>query len=248
MKYIVYKTTNLINQKYYYGVHLERRASDGYIGCGVCSDGTARNLKKKGANSAFIDAVVKYGYKNFKREILKEFDNRIDAFAYEAELVTEEVINNKNCYNCKIGGVGASLKFMCKEISLYDVQEKKIIKFDSIQEAADFVGVKRPTITFILKKKNPLSTIKQRYKIADCLYPIKVKDIRGNIYDYPDIDSFCHDYNLRKFYVMRLVTGQRNKLFKFFRIDYDLSKIHRNTKKRALIRDEKFNRILDEHC
>jgi hypothetical protein len=245
MRYIVYKTTNLINQKYYYGVHLERRASDGYIGCGVCSNGTARNLKKKGANSAFIDAVIKYGYENFKREILKEFDNRIDAFAYEAELVTEEVINNKNCYNCKIGGVGASLKFMCKEISLYDVQEKKIIKFNSIQEAADFADVKRTNITKILKNKNNLSIIKKRYKIADCLYPIKVKDIHGNIYDYQDIESFCHDYKFPRNYVLRLVTGQRNKLFKFFRIDYDLSKIHCNTRKRAYVRDEKFNKILE---
>lgn len=36
MKYIVYKTTNLINNKIYVGVHRTNPdINDGYIGCGV---------------------------------------------------------------------------------------------------------------------------------------------------------------------------------------------------------------------
>ena len=70
MRSFVYKTTCVINNKYYIGVHSESRISDGYIGCGICSDGTAKILKRKGVKSAFIDSVIKYGYKNFKREMV----------------------------------------------------------------------------------------------------------------------------------------------------------------------------------
>jgi hypothetical protein len=32
MRHYLYKTTCLVNGKYYYGVHSERRKGDGYIG------------------------------------------------------------------------------------------------------------------------------------------------------------------------------------------------------------------------
>lgn len=41
MRHYIYKTTCIPSGKYYYGVHSERRISDGYIGCGVFSNGTA---------------------------------------------------------------------------------------------------------------------------------------------------------------------------------------------------------------
>jgi hypothetical protein len=47
MRHFVYKTTCTPTGKYYIGVHSERRASDGYIGCGICSDGSAKSLKRK---------------------------------------------------------------------------------------------------------------------------------------------------------------------------------------------------------
>ena len=102
MRYFIYKTTCVPTGKYYIGVHSERRKSDGYIGCGVCSDGTAIALKSKGVKSAFIDSVIKYGYKNFKREVLIEFDSSEDAYDYEANLVDSKLVNDPNCLNIKL--------------------------------------------------------------------------------------------------------------------------------------------------
>ncbi len=85
-KYIVYRTTNLVNSKFYIGVHKE--TSKTYFGSG----------------KLISFAIKKYGRENFKRETLKEFSNEQDAYAYEKELVNEEMINNPLCYNLVEGG------------------------------------------------------------------------------------------------------------------------------------------------
>ena len=90
--YIVYETTNLINGKYYIGVHnLNTRKN--YLGSG-------KILKQ---------AVKKYGHDNFIRETLKEFDNQDDAYNYEKLIVNIKLINNQNCYNICGGGFGSSI-------------------------------------------------------------------------------------------------------------------------------------------
>lgn len=91
MNWIVYETTNKINGKYYIGVHKQKILPfefDGYLGSG-------RKMKF---------AISKYGKNNFFRETLFVFDNHIDAFLKEAEIVNNEFIKNKNVYNTCIGG------------------------------------------------------------------------------------------------------------------------------------------------
>lgn len=87
--YIVYETTNLVNGKYYIGVHKENGKN--YLGSG-------KKLKL---------AIDKYGRENFIRETLREFDNYIDAYDYERLIVDENLVNDNNCYNLKIGGYGS---------------------------------------------------------------------------------------------------------------------------------------------
>ena len=62
MLYIIYKTTNLLNNKFYIGKHQCLTLEDGYLGSG-------RALK---------EAVAKYGKENFKREILFIFNDEAD--------------------------------------------------------------------------------------------------------------------------------------------------------------------------
>ncbi|MEX0596844.1 MAG: GIY-YIG nuclease family protein, partial [Candidatus Paceibacterota bacterium] len=72
--YTVYKTTNLINDKIYIGIHETKNLNDNYLGSG-------KLLKR---------AIEKYGSQNFKREYLFIFDNKEEQLAKEKELVTEE--------------------------------------------------------------------------------------------------------------------------------------------------------------
>tara|TARA_R110000868_G_scaffold110796_1_gene299731 strand:- start:177 stop:866 length:690 start_codon:yes stop_codon:yes gene_type:complete len=141
MRYFVYKTTCLPTGKYYIGVHSERRQSDGYIGCGICSDGTAVNLKNKKIKSAFIDSVIKYGYKSFKREIVKEFPSVNEAYEFEKKLVTKDVVNDSRCLNIKLGGVGGHSATVCKKIDIFDCKTGETISFDSQADCANFLGV-----------------------------------------------------------------------------------------------------------
>ena len=83
-----YKITNNINNHYYYGIHSTDNLDDGYMGSGI-------RLKY---------AYEKYGIENFTKEILKFFETRDDAAKYEAEVVTEVLIRDNECYNIVQGG------------------------------------------------------------------------------------------------------------------------------------------------
>jgi group I intron endonuclease len=90
MYYIIYKLTNLINNKIYIGSHKTKNVNDNYMGSG-------KYLKY---------AQEKYGVENFKKEILYIFDNAIDMYAKEAEMVNKDFLINENTYNLRIGGAG----------------------------------------------------------------------------------------------------------------------------------------------
>lgn len=87
--YIVYKTINLVNGKYYIGAHSTDKLDDGYIGSG-------KILKK---------AIEKYGIENFKREIISFCDSKKEMFLLEKELLHDNW-KNEICYNVKPGGLG----------------------------------------------------------------------------------------------------------------------------------------------
>lgn len=90
MFHVIYKTINLVNNKYYIGYHKTEDLNDTYLGSGVF-------LKK---------AINKYGKENFKKEILFIFNNKESALLKEHELVNQDIINDKKSYNLKIGGEG----------------------------------------------------------------------------------------------------------------------------------------------
>lgn len=103
MKYIVYKTTCLVNSKIYIGYHQTTNPEvfDGYLGGGLYKQ---CNEYIKRPKTAFHHAVVKYGVENFKRETLFVFDTSSEALAKEAELVTAEFVRQSTNYNSALGG------------------------------------------------------------------------------------------------------------------------------------------------
>lgn len=90
MNYIVYKTTNQINGKFYVGVHGTENPEifDGYLGSG----------------SYLKNAIKKHGKDNFIRETLVNcFEDHEEAFSIELMLVKTK---DPRSYNLSPGGVG----------------------------------------------------------------------------------------------------------------------------------------------
>ena len=86
-KHLIYKTTNLVNGKFYIGVHSCNCKSCSYLGSGV----------------ALKAAIKEYGRDSFSRETLKVCSSREGAFEIEKNLVNHRT--NKS-YNMASGGRG----------------------------------------------------------------------------------------------------------------------------------------------
>ncbi len=95
----LYKTTNLINEKYYYGMHSTSNLKDEYLGSGTY-------LRR---------SIRKHGKENFKLEIIKFYKDREELKNAEKELVNEDLIKESLCMNLKTGGYGG---FSSKEHQL----------------------------------------------------------------------------------------------------------------------------------
>jgi hypothetical protein len=89
--HFIYKTTNLLNGKYYIGMHSTDDLNDGYMGSG-------RRLKY---------SINKYGKENHKVEILEFFDSRKELRDREEEIVNLNEIAKEECMNLTVGGKGS---------------------------------------------------------------------------------------------------------------------------------------------
>lgn len=92
--FYIYKTTNILNGKYYIGMHKTLNLEDGYLGSG--------NLLKK--------SIEKYGKSNFKKEILEVCISFEEMKEKEALHVHEELLKDPLCLNLRCGGVGGFTK------------------------------------------------------------------------------------------------------------------------------------------
>lgn len=91
MNYIVYKTTNLINNKIYIGVHKQiKNTFDGYLGSGKW----------------FRRSLKYHGRQHFFRETLFSYSNSSEAYSKEKYLVDKDFIGRLDTYNIKLGGRG----------------------------------------------------------------------------------------------------------------------------------------------
>lgn len=88
MFYFIYKTTNLINGKYYIGQHKTKNINDGYLGSGTL----------------FRYALKKYGKENFTREILAYAESAEQLNKLQAFYVNKQVMEDQNSYNLMTGG------------------------------------------------------------------------------------------------------------------------------------------------
>lgn len=160
--HIVYKTTNLINQRYYVGKHTTNNLNDEYLGSG----------------KLLCQAVSKYGKENFKREILYIFETEADAFLKEAEIVNVDLISDPMCYNLAPGGCGGnthneeSLQRLSeklkgcvpwnKGISMWNEQQRREIGLRNTSKQSDETIAKR-----VSKTRGQTRTPEQKKRISD---------------------------------------------------------------------------------
>ena len=96
----------------------------------------------------FYNAILKYGWKSFKHEILFENLTFEDACKKEIELIKEYNSLAPNGYNVDVGGYsGTSLK---KRIIAFN-QDLTCRLYDSITDAASDIGIDSSTISHVIE-------------------------------------------------------------------------------------------------
>jgi len=92
MYYIIYKITNIHNNKFYIGSHQTLNQNDGYFGSGIY---IRRALKK-------------YGIDSFKKEILFYLDSKEEMLAKETEVLQQ--YKTDRTYNLKFCAMGGNTR------------------------------------------------------------------------------------------------------------------------------------------
>lgn len=134
MKYIVYLTVNKANNKIYVGVHQTNKEFDGYIGCGVDIN---RPSTIKHPKTPFQYAVKKYGFKNFVRLTIAEFNSPEPAFDLERQIVNQEFLEREDVYNVALGGkTHPDVLNKQKRVYMFDLDGKFLREFNGVNEAA----------------------------------------------------------------------------------------------------------------
>lgn len=143
MKHIVYKTTNLVNNYIYIGVHKTNDPDtfDGYIGCGV-------NIKVpytyQHAKTKFQQAVKQFGTANFKREVLAIFDTPEEAYSLESELVDDNFLARSDVYNTIRGGIINQTQGI--KVYQYDLKGNYLNEYNSYEDAGKSLNVQPSSI------------------------------------------------------------------------------------------------------
>lgn len=147
--YIVYRTTNLINNHFYIGVHKCKSIQfDGYIGNGVY---ITKPKSYAAANTKFKKAVLEFGVKNFYREIIQVFSTEQEAYKFEAELVNAEFLKRPDVYNQVLGGqiTGGINQKPCYQ---YNKDGVFVTSYKSSVQAAETLGISPSTIRTALRQ------------------------------------------------------------------------------------------------
>ena len=119
--HFTYKTTNLVNGRYYLGMHSTNRLDDGYLGSGT----------------RLYRELSKYGRDSFKLEILEYFNTRDELIEGEKSLITEQDLNNENCLNLKPGGSGGWTSEEHQKKATKNANIKRIDLFKNSKEFRD---------------------------------------------------------------------------------------------------------------
>lgn len=171
MYYTIYKTTNLINGKFYIGKHQTNNLNDGYLGSG----------------KFILSAIKKHGRGSFKKEILYVFDSEEEMNSMEKFILTEEFVSNSNNYNAGVGGEGGphfkgkhhsastrkEISAKAKSRGVSNTSVKALIDSTHKRIASGThnfcsLGLKRKTVAPFKGRKHSIESIKKRTESRRC--------------------------------------------------------------------------------
>lgn len=146
----LYKITNLVTGKYYYGIHSIRKTNkrsnnlenDGYWGSGVDIE---RDIATLGKNS-------------FKKSVIKTFSTREEAIKYEAEIVNKNTVLDPMSYNRVLGGGGNPTGMMAAVVK----SSGKSVMIDPEEYKSNkdlYTTGMSGKVTVLLKSNNTIKTI-----------------------------------------------------------------------------------------
>jgi hypothetical protein len=204
MYYLVYKTVNKINGKFYIGAHRTNNMNDSYLGSGV-----ALNL-----------AIKKYGIENFFREIIYVAKDESDMFEVEKQLIAENI--GENCYNLMPGGMGGFDHINSRGMHIGDkncmrndeikkrvIDSSKITKNknkekylniakENLKKAVEAnTGKKRPDQSKHMREWAKQYWIENKEKIRDILSSFfELTSPTGIVYNTNRLQDFCNQHEL----------------------------------------------------
>lgn len=192
MKYIVYLTTNLINNKIYIGVHGTENPNewDHYLGCAVF-DNVPNSYNRR--ETPFQCAVAKYGPKNFHRKTLRVFDNLQDALDLERWLVCPSFIERTDTYNITLGGgIPPTLE---KRIYQYDLDGNFVKEWKSIISITKNFNCNKDRIRMVIDDKR---SFEASYWTEEYYEKLDTKEYRpssrGSIRQYTTYGKFLKSF------------------------------------------------------
>ena len=171
--WIVYMTTNLVNNFIYIGVHktLTPYKFDNYLGCGVYCN---KYKTYKHPKTKFQYAVKEFGPNNFYRKTIAVFENDKSAYLLEGRLVNDAFLARNDVYNMIRGGIigpdGKPIQCYC-----YDRFGKFVAEYISLKAAGDAVGYTPEGIRYAINNK----TFSGKYFWTDNYYEtLNLKDFQ----------------------------------------------------------------------
>lgn len=205
--YTLYKTTNLINGRYYIGAHKTDKLKDSYLGSGL----------------AIKRAIKQYGRSNFIKEILAVVNNEQDMYNKERELI-EQHISDPLCYNLMEGGIGGFTHINNQRHLYVNPMKDPVIVAKNLQSRregygkdsermaahskarklniqkaiAHNTGRKRPRQSDIMKEKTALNDFwsnkeEARDKLSSTF---EVTSPTGELFVTNRLQDFCSEYGL----------------------------------------------------
>lgn len=149
--YVIYKITNLINNKIYIGKHETCNVNDNYMGSG----------------KLIVAAIKKYGVSSFKKEILHIYSSYEEAANKEKEIVNIEFLNSKISYNLRVGGDGGNTSIMKTKEEKNEIAKKAYlskVKNNKLKDSSD-VRQRKSIASKIRVEKMPNSIPKNKGRI-----------------------------------------------------------------------------------